>query len=41
MILEYRYLLYMSWEDIMAHTGYCRSYMYELHGRGLRKITVE
>lgn len=35
-ILQMRYLDYMQWEDIMASLDYCRSYLYELHGRALR-----
>lgn len=37
-ILQMRYLDYMKWEDIMASLDYCRSYLYELHGRALRMI---
>lgn len=37
-ILQMRYLDYMRWEDIMASLDYCRSYLYELHGRALRAI---
>ena len=37
-ILQMRYLDYMTWEDIMASLDYCRSYLYELHGRALRSI---
>lgn len=37
-ILQMRYLDYMSWEDIMASMDYCRSYLYELHGRALREL---
>lgn len=37
-ILQMRYLDYMRWEDIMASLDYCRSYLYELHGRALRMI---
>ena len=37
-ILQMRYLDYMCWEDIMASMDYCRSYLYELHGRALRMI---
>lgn len=37
-ILESRYLLYMSWEDIIVQTNYCRSYVYELHERALRQV---
>ena len=37
-ILQMRYLDYMQWEDIMASLDYCRSYLYELHGRALRMI---
>lgn len=37
-ILQMRYLDYMKWEDIMASLGYCRSYLYELHGRALQSI---
>ena len=37
-ILQMRYLDYMRWEDIMASLGYCRSYLYELHGRALKRI---
>lgn len=37
-ILQMRYLDYMQWEDIMASMDYCRSYLYELHGRALRMI---
>ena len=37
-ILQMRYLDYMSWEDIMASLDYCRSYLYELHGRALKLI---
>ena len=35
-ILQMRYLDYMCWEDIMASMDYCRSNLYELHGRALR-----
>jgi hypothetical protein len=38
LILELRYLLYLNWEDIILQTGYCRSYVYELHGRALRAV---
>ena len=37
-ILQMRYLDYMRWEDIMASLDYCRSYLYELHGRALKAI---
>ena len=37
-ILQMRYLDYMRWEDIMASLDYCRSYLYELHGRALRAV---
>ena len=37
-ILQMRYLDYMKWEDIMAVLDYCRSYLYELHGRALKEI---
>ena len=37
-ILQMRYLDYMRWEDIMASLDYCRSYLYELHGRALKLI---
>ena len=37
-ILQMRYLDYMRWEDIMASLDYCRSYLYELHGKALRAI---
>lgn len=37
-ILQMRYLDYMRWEDIMASLDYCRSYLYELHGRALKQI---
>ena len=37
-ILQMRYLDYMKWEDIMATLDYCRSYLYELHGRALQSI---
>lgn len=37
-ILQMRYLDYMGWEDIMASLDYCRSYLYELHGRALKAI---
>ncbi len=37
-ILQMRYLDYMSWEDIMVSMDYCRSYLYELHGRALREL---
>lgn len=37
-ILQMRYLDYMCWEDIMASLDYCRSYLYELHGRALKMI---
>lgn len=37
-ILQMRYLDYMRWEDIMASLDFCRSYLYELHGRALRMI---
>jgi len=37
-ILQMRYLDYMTWEDIMASLDYCRSYLYELHGRALRAV---
>ena len=37
-ILQMRYLDYLCWEDIMASMDYCRSYLYELHGRALRQI---
>ena len=37
-ILQMRYLDYMKWEDIMAALDYCRSYLYELHGRALREL---
>lgn len=37
-ILQMRYLDYMKWEDIMAALDYCRSYLYELHGRALKYI---
>ena len=37
-ILQMRYLDYMQWEDIMASLDYCRSYLYELHGRALRAV---
>ena len=41
LILELRYLMYLSWDDIIVQTGYCRSYVYELHGRALRMIKVK
>ena len=37
-ILQMRYLDYLRWEDIMASLDYCRSYLYELHGRALKAI---
>ena len=37
-ILQMRYLDYMTWEDIMVSLDYCRSYLYELHGRALKMI---
>lgn len=37
-ILQMRYLDYMKWEDIMAAMDFCRSYLYELHGRALKAI---
>lgn len=37
-ILQMRYLDYLCWEDIMASLDYCRSYLYELHGRALRAV---
>ncbi len=37
-ILQMRYLDYMKWEDIMAALDFCRSYLYELHGRALKEI---
>ena len=39
-ILQMRYLDYMRWEDIMASLDYCRSYLYELHGRALKMIRL-
>ncbi len=38
LILELRYLMYLSWEDIIIQTSYCRSYVYELHGRALKAV---
>lgn len=39
-ILQMRYLDYMRWEDIMASLDYCRSYLYELHGRALKMLRI-
>lgn len=37
-ILDMRYLQYMSWEDIINQTEYCRSHVFRLHGEALQCI---
>lgn len=37
-LLEERYLLYKSWDDICYETGFSRDYVYRLHRQGLSAV---
>lgn len=39
-VLEQRYLRYMSWDEISSNIGVCRRQVYRIHDSGLEKITV-
>lgn len=39
-VLELRYLCYKRWEEIAVTMNYATNYIFELHGKALKKISV-
>lgn len=39
-VLELRYLCYKRWEEIAVSMNYATNYIFELHGKALKKIAV-
>lgn len=39
-VLELRYLCFKRWEEIAVQMGYSTKYLFELHGKALKKICV-
>lgn len=39
-VLEQRYLRYLSWDEISGNIGVCRRQVYRIHDAGLEKIKI-
>lgn len=39
-VLEQRYLRYLSWDEISGNIGVCRRQVYRIHDAGLEKIRI-